>query len=233
MFKGKKILGIIPARSGSKGLKDKNIKELNNKHLIGYTIEAAKRSGIFEKIIVSTDSKIYAKIAKGYGADIPFIRCAELSGDNVSTVDVILDCILKLEEIGEVYDYFILLQPTSPLRNEDDIVQAMELLLSKKAKAVVSVCEVEHSSNLNIILDETKSMSGFMKDLKIVRRQDFKKEYRLNGAIYIANIEYYKKHKTFYEEDSFAYVMSKERSIDIDNLMDFNIAELYLIKYKY
>ena len=233
MFKGKKILGIIPARSGSKELKDKNIKKLNNKHLIGYTIEAAKRSGIFEKIIVSTDSKKYAKIAKGYGADIPFIRDTELSGDNASTVDVILDCILKLEMIGEVYDYFILLQPTSPLRNEDDIVQAMELLLSKKAKAVVSVCEVEHSSNLNIILDETKSMSGFMKDLRIVRRQDFKKEYRLNGAIYIASIEYYKKHKTFYEEDSFAYVMPKERSIDIDSLMDFNIAELYLIKYKY
>ena len=228
MFKGKKILGIIPARSGSKELKDKNIKKLNNKHLIGYTIEAAKRSGIFEKIIVSTDSKIYAKIAKGYGANIPFIRDTELSGDNASTVDVILDCILKLEMIGEVYDYFILLQPTSPLRNEDDIVQAMELLLSKKAKAVVSVCEVEHSSNLNIILDETKSMSGFMKDLRIVRRQDFKKEYRLNGAIYIASIEYYKKHKTFYEEDSFAYVMPKERSIDIDSLMDFNIAKLYL-----
>ena len=233
MFKGKKILGIIPARSGSKELKDKNIKKLNNKHLIGYTIEAAKRSGIFEKIIVSTDSKKYAKIAKGYGADIPFIRDTELSGDNASTVDVILDCILKLEMIGEVYDYFILLQPTSPLRNEDDIVQAMELLLSKKAKAVVSVCEVEHSSNLNIILDETKSMSGFMKDLRIVRRQDFKKEYRLNGAIYIASIEYYKKHKTFYEEDSFAYVMPKEMSIDIDSLMDFNIAELYLTKSKY
>ena len=228
MFKGKKILGIIPARSGSKELKDKNIKKLNNKHLIGYTIEAAKRSGIFEKIIVSTDSEKYAKIAKGYGADIPFIREAELSGDNVSTADVILDCILKLEMIGEVYDYFILLQPTSPLRNEYDIVQAMELLISKKAKAVVSVCEVEHSSNLNIILDETKSMSGFMKDLKFVRRQDFKKEYRLNGAIYIASIEYYKKYKNFYEEDSFAYVMPKERSIDIDSLMDFKVAELYL-----
>ncbi|WP_297438410.1 acylneuraminate cytidylyltransferase family protein [uncultured Clostridium sp.] len=228
MFKGKKILGIIPARSGSKELKDKNIKKLNNKHLIGYTVESAKRSGIFEKIIVSTDSKKYAKIAKGYGANIPFIRDVELSGDNVSTVDVILDCILKLEGMGEVYDYFILLQPTSPLRNEYDIVQAMELLISKKAKAVVSVCEVEHSSNLNIILDETKSMSGFMKDLKFVRRQDFKKEYRLNGAIYIASIEYYKKYKTFYEEDSFAYIMPKERSIDIDSLMDFKIAELYL-----
>lgn len=224
-------LAIIPARSGSKGIKDKNVKELNGKPLIAYTIEVARKSKIFEDIVVSTDSEKYADISKKYGALVPFLREEKLSGDQASSLDVILDVLEKMKQLGKEYDTLILLQPTSPLRTEEDLKQAYEFYLEKKASAVVSVCEMEHSPLWANTLPPSKKIDNFLRDIGNKNRQQLEKYYRVNGAIYIVNVEYFKKYKNFYQEDSYAYIMSRENSIDIDEEIDFKIAE-YLIKEK-
>ncbi|MEA4804375.1 acylneuraminate cytidylyltransferase family protein [Acetobacterium wieringae] len=220
-----KILAIIPARSGSKGLKDKNIKVMNGKPLMAYTIEAAVESRIFDKIIVSTDSSAYAKIAEEYGAEVPFLRPDHLSGDEVATDDVIIDLLEKLKEDGDVYEYFIILQPTSPLRTSKDIVNAMALMKKKDANAVISLCETEHSPLYTGLVSEDLRIDGFIKKDIGYRRQDLPKYHRLNGAIYLSRVDYFLKYQDLYKEKCYAYVMDKSRSIDIDDELDFRMAE--------
>ena len=140
-----KRIAVIPARSGSKGLKDKNIKELNGKPLIAYSIECANNSGMFDKVFVSTDSQKYADIAIRYGADASFLRSEENSGDTAGSWDVVREVVERLKEQGEEYDEIMLLQATSPLRNSDDIVNAINLLHERKGNAVVSLTECDHS----------------------------------------------------------------------------------------
>ena len=132
MFKGKCFLALIPARGGSKGLKDKNIRLLNNKPLLAYTIEAAKESRIFDRIIVSTDSEKIAVVALKYGAEVPFMRPKELATDTASSMDVLIHTIKLLQESNDKYDYVALLQPTSPLRTSQDIVEAADLSIEKR-----------------------------------------------------------------------------------------------------
>lgn len=224
-----KILAIIPARSGSKGLKDKNIKMMNGKPLIAYTIEAAQNSKIFEDIIISTDSEKYAEIAKKYRGSVPYLRDKKLANDNAKSSDVILDILNRVEK---KYDSFIMLQPTSPLRTEKNIIEAYKMYLEKKANSVVSVCEMEHSPLWANILNEERRMDSFLKGIDVNKnRQELETYYRINGALYIANVEYFKKYQDFYYKDSYAYIMEKENSIDIDDELDFKIAE-YLIKNK-
>ena len=224
-------LAIIPARSGSKGLTNKNIKSLNGKPLIAYTIEAALESGIFKDVIVSTDSKEYADIAIKYGAKVPFLRAKELSTDKASTNDVIEEMIIKLDSMNYKYDNFVLLQPTSPLRDKDDIINAYDLFINKRANSVISMCECEHSPILAKKLEENRRLDGFLSDIDKVRRQDLNSYYRLNGAIYISKVRYFLKYKDFYKENSYAYIMSKEKSVDIDDIFDFQFAE-FLLKMK-
>lgn len=224
------ILSIIPARSGSKGLKDKNIKELNGKPMIAYTIEAALKSGIFKDVIVSTDSTKYAEISKKYGAQVPFIRPKELANDYASSNDVVLHVLEEMEKLGKKYDYFMLLQPTSPLRTAKHIIEAYELLQEKDANSVVSVCEVDHSPLLMNTLDDSLSLDKFIDKKNIKRRQDLPKYFRINGAIYLAKVEHFVKYKNFYKEKSFAYIMDKKESIDIDNEIDFQLAQILMKK---
>lgn len=223
-----KILAIIPARSGSKGLKNKNIKLLNGKHLIGYTIEAAIKSNIFTDIIVSTDSEEYAEISKVYGAKVPFLRSKELSSDTASSIDVIIDAINKMENLGKKYDYFMLLQPTSPLRTEKNIKESFELLKKKKANSIISVCEVDHSPLISNVLPENLSLVNFLEKAKNIRRQDMPKYYRINGAIYLCKVDWFLKYKDMYKEKSYAYIMDKKYSIDIDDEIDFKLAEILI-----
>lgn len=228
-----KILAIIPARSGSKGIVDKNIKSLCGKPLIAYTIEAAIKSKIFDDIIVSTDSEKYKKISEEYGAWVPFLRSEELAQDISSTNDVIEDVLINLKKIGKEYSSLVILQPTSPLRDEDDIKESMRLFLEKGANSVVSMCECEHSPLLTKELDDSMNIDGFLSDLLNIRRQDLKKRYRLNGAIYITKVDYFLKYKDFYEKDSYAFIMSKEKSIDIDDMLDFEFAEFLMKKHTF
>lgn len=219
-------LAIIPARSGSKGLKDKNIRLLNGKPLLAYSIEAAIRSNQFDEIIVSTDSEKYAEIARIYGAHVPFLRSPEHSSDTATSWDVVkevLDCYRKL---GITFNIVALLQPTSPLRTSQDIVNAFRILHEKQAKAVVSVCEVDHSPLWCNTLPENNSLDKFLPEEIIMKtRQKLDTYYRINGAIYLVDIPYLLSSRTIYDNKAFAYKMDVRNSIDIDDMVDFQIAE--------
>ena len=151
-------IAIIPARSGSKGLKDKNIKELNGKPLMAYTIEAALESGIFDCVHVSTDSEKYAEIGRQFGADVPFLRDAELAGDKSSTWDALRYVVQEYRKRGKEFELVTLLQPTSPMRNARNIREAYEVFEQKSADAVISICELEQSSQICNKLGENGSM---------------------------------------------------------------------------
>lgn len=227
-----KNIAIIPARSGSKGLKDKNIKMLNNKPLISYTIEAAIKSRLFDEVYVSTDSEKYAMIAREFGANVPFLRSQNLSSDTSSSMDVVKEALLKYKFCGKEFDTVAILQPTSPLRKKGDIINGYYLLEKKNANAIVSVSEVDHSPLWCNVLPEDNSLENFLNDeLVNMPRQSLPIYYRINGALYIAKTDYIVNTNNFYKEKCFAYIMPKENSVDIDDLFDFHIAEALIKDY--
>lgn len=231
-MENKKILAIIPARSGSKGLKNKNIKSLNGKPMMAYTIETAQKSYIFDDIIVSTDSKYYAEIARDYGASVPFLRPKHLSQDETKTNDVVEHLIQELKNQGKEYDYFMILQPTSPLRKSKDVVGSLAFMEEKQANSIISVSLTEHTPLYMNTLDESLSMDDFLPKNISTRRQELPDYYRLNGAIYLSRVDYFIKYKNLYKEKSYAYIMDRLSSIDIDDELDFEWAE-YLLKKGY
>lgn len=225
-----KNIAIIPARSGSKGLADKNIREMCGKPLMAYSIEAARDSKIFSEIMVSTDSKKYAEISEKYGASVPFLRSTEMSGDKVSSWDVVREVLGRYHDIGEEFDIVCLLQPTSPLRTRKDIIDAFMLFDEKKADSVIGVCEVEHSPLwTNVIGNDLRLDSFLNNNTKDVPRQMLEQYYRINGAMYIVKSENIIKKQDIYS-NSYAYIMPRERSIDIDEELDFVMAES-IMKY--
>lgn len=234
MYKNKKILALIPARGGSKGLLGKNVKPLLGKPLIVWTIEQAKNTKYIDRIIVSTEDEEIAEISKDSGAEVPFLRPEKLATDDSKSIDVILHAIEWVKENdGIFYDLVIMLQSTSPLRLSEDIDKAVELLFSKNAKAIISVCEAEHSPRWANTLPEDGCLKDFIKPESMNKnRQEYDIFYRLNGAIYLAYCDYIKKQKSFFGNKSFAYIMPKERSIDIDYELDFKLAE-FLMKNKF
>ena len=218
----KTFLAIIPARGGSKRLPRKNLLDLCGKPLIAYSIEAALKSKYISKVIVSSDDEEILNIAKEYKAD--FIkRPDELASDTATTFDALKH---TLENVKK-YDYVVLLQPTSPLRTEKHIDEAIELLKEKNADAIISVCEMEHSPLWSNTLDENLDMSNFLRDEVLNKRsQDLSKYYRLNGAIYICKTDKLLQNKGFFlKENIYAYKMNKKHSVDIDEEIDFIIAE--------
>lgn len=219
-------IAIIPARSGSKGLKHKNIKPLNGKPLLAYSIEAALASDLFDEVYVSTDSEEYAAIAKEYGASVPFLRSEEASTDTASSWQVVLEALERYNAIGREFHMVTLLQPTTPLRTEKDIIKAYQLFLEKDANAVVSVCEMEHSPLWCNILPEDLSMENFIRDEVCNQpRQELKTYYRINGGIYMVKTAYLRESVQIYRSRCYAYIMDKQSSIDIDDEYDFSVAE--------
>lgn len=223
----KTFLAIIPARGGSKRLPRKNVLDLCGKPLVGYSIEAALKSEYISKVVVSSDDEEVLQISQNFGATV-IKRPDELASDTATTFDAIEHTIKNLEN----YDYVVLLQPTSPLRNENHIDEAIALLDEKNADAIVSVCEEEHSPLWCNTLDKNLNMSNFLTDEVLNKRsQDLPKYYRLNGAIYICKTEKLLENKGFFiKENIFAYVMRRENSIDIDEEIDLKIAEFSLKK---
>ncbi|AHF07800.1 cytidylyltransferase domain-containing protein [Desulfitobacterium metallireducens] len=192
MYKSKRIIAIIPARSGSKGLPNKNIRNLNGKPLIAFSIDGAKETGIFDEIFLSTDSQKYANIAIEYGANVPFLRSEKLATDTASTWDCVVEALEQYHAIGKDYDIFVILQPTSPLRKAEDIINAIELMIMNSADSVVSVCESEHSPLWYNTLPENKSLNGFLrKEILTKPRQELPTYYRINGAIYAIKTDYF------------------------------------------
>lgn len=223
-----KSIAIIPARSGSKGLKDKNIKELCGKPLLAYSIECALDSQKFDKIFVSTDSPEYACIAEKYGADASFLRTEANSSDVASSWNVVREVVECFERQNERYDSIMLLQPTSPLRSAEDINNCFELMKEREAFSILSVTEVEHSPLWCNTLDADLCMDHFIDEKYIdVPRQKLPIFYRLNGAIYLLKRHELDK-KMMFRERCYAYVMPNDRSVDIDSELDFKITEYLL-----
>ena len=223
-------VAIIPARSGSKGVKDKNVRQMAGKPLMAYTIEAALKSAQFDEVMVSTDSEKYADIAKSCGASVPFLRSERTATDTASSWDMVEEVLTKYEELGKSFDTFCLLQPTSPLRTAEDISAAYELYREKAEFAVVSVCEAEHSPVWCGHLPENNEFEDFIDAKSVNQRQAGGKFYRINGAIYIVDIMRFRVDKFLYKSGSFAYIMSQDRSVDIDTEIDFKMAEV-ILKY--
>jgi len=224
-----KNLALVPARSGSKGLPNKNIRPLCGKPLIAYSIETAVRSGLFDTVHLSTDSPKYAEIGKRYGADAPFLRSVENSSDMASSWDMVLEVLDNYAKLGIVFDTVMLLQPTSPLRTCDNIAAAFELMEQKNANAIVSVCQADYPPTWYNQLPENGIMTNFIRDeADKKRRQDAAVFYRINGAIFLTKIAYFYTYKDIYHSACFAYIMDKSRSVDIDDELDFLFAESVL-----
>lgn len=229
MYKNKKILSLIPARGGSKGLARKNLRLLCGKPLVAWTIEEALKSNYIDKVVVTTDDKRIASVAKRYGAEVPFMRPKHLAGDTAKMYDAILHALNFFGRAKEDFDILLLLQPTSPLRNAGDIDKAIELLFSRNAGAIVSVCRVKHHPLRSNTLPQDGCMKGFVRcNTMHQNRQDLPEYYRLNGALYLAHLSYFKKRKDFFGSRTFAYLMPFERSVDIDNQIDMQLAEILM-----
>ena len=225
MHNKKTFLAIIPARGGSKRLPRKNVLDLAGKPLIAWSIEAGLKSKYIDKLIVSSDDDEILKISKIYGAQL-IKRPGKLASDTATTFDALKHTIDNIEK----YDYIVLLQATSPLRNKKHIDEAIELLEAKGADAVISVCEMDHSPLWSNILPQNNSMIGFLKDEILNKRsQDLEKYYRLNGAIYICKTDKLLENKSFFlKENIFSFIMDRESSIDIDEEIDFMFAKVLI-----
>ena len=216
------ILVVIPARGGSKGLPGKNIKELCGKPLIGYSIDVARAITTDEHICVSTDDLQIKSVVENYGLKVPYLRPEVLATDSSTTNDVLLHAIDYYEKQGKQYDKILLLQPTSPLRKEIEVKEALALY-NQNIDMVVSVTESHAPSVLCI-----DNMDGFLElvhNKKALGRQSMPKFYEYNGAIYVINVKSLKEKGLSSFTRKVKYIMSKESSIDIDDIYDFMLAE--------
>lgn len=225
-----KILYLIPARGGSKGVPKKNIKELAGIPLIGHTIKAALEVADAKDICVSTDSDEIADVAKSYGLEIPFMRPEVYSGDFASNEQVIIHALDFYREQGRNYDYVVVLQPTSPLRKGIHIQEAIQLI-GNDTELIVSVKETD--SNPYYVLFEEDSEGALFKVKKgiFTRRQDCPRVYELNGAIYVIQVKALR-NKGYQNLPMTKYLMDKKHSLDIDDLIDFTVAEALLHQEK-
>lgn len=228
-----RFLGLIPARGGSKRVPRKNLLPVAGKPLLAWTIDAARAARRLDHLILSTDDEEIAALGRRQGVDVPFMRPPRLASDTATGHDVVVHAVSTLAERGEHYDFVVVLQPTSPLRSHQDIDDAITLLLDKNADAVVSVCLTDHPPEWSNTLPDDLSMRDFFRPgVRNVRSQDLPANYRLNGAIYIHRCAHLLRDGIHdMDEETFAYVMPRLRSIDIDEPFDLEIAELLLQRH--
>ena len=233
MIDGFKVLGLIPARGGSKGLPGKNIRHLCGRPLIAWTIDAARASRCLDAVVVSTDDDGIAAIAASHGAEVPFGRPAELAGDNASSIDVVIHAIDLLAAAGRVFDLVVLLEPTSPLREASDIDNGLSRMLSLGASAVVSVCRAEsaHPAFMYRQRPDARLVPFMEQQPTGLRRQEIEPLFFLVGTLYASRIDVLKAKRSFYHEDTIAYEVPKWKSLEIDDLDDFLMVEA-LAKHK-
>lgn len=229
-----KVLAIIPARGGSKGVPHKNILDINGKPLIGYSIEVglqAKQMGYIDEVIVSTDDEEIANISKKWGANVPFLRPDYLSNDTAKSVDVMIHAYEFYKDQGIEYDALLLLQPTTPLRTVEDIKESLEIFENEKVSSLISCYKEEYicdlvsyhkDGNLAIALNEKHNGGG--------RRQELPDLYVRNGAIYITSVEQMMNNKRVFDDVPAMYVMPKDRSVNIDCMDDVEMLRWKLSK---
>ena len=222
----KKMLAIVPARGGSKGVARKNIRQLGGKPLLEWTLDAALNSDFIDKVVVSTECCEVASVATAFGIDMPFMRPPRLSRDDTAVADVVEHVLSSLDE---QYEDVILLQPTSPLRSNTHITDALRAYYKSDARSLVSVCRAEKSPYWMYTINEERLLKPLLTyEGLLKRRQDLPAVYQLNGAIYVVNVPLFLNKKEFVYCDTVPYVMDQSSSLDIDTLMDFQIAEAML-----
>lgn len=226
MIQGKKILGIIPARGGSKGLPGKNIRVVAGKPLIAWTIEEAKKSAFIDRLILSSEDQEIIRVAREWDCEVPFVRPFQLAADDTPGIEPVLHA---LEALPEFYDYVVVLQPTSPLRSVIDIDNCIRMSLEHGARSCVSVTEVDKSPYWMYTFDDANRLTPLLPGMNLTpRRQDLPLVHALNGALYVAECSWLKRSKTFVADETIGFVMSKERSVDIDTELDLIFVEFFL-----
>ena len=229
----KTFLCIIPARGGSKSIPNKNLVDINGRPLIYYSIKAVKDSNIFDKLMVNTDSKKIATIAKKYGAEVPFFRPKYLSTDKSLVQDVFVHALKFIEKKDKKYDYVCLVQPTTPLIIPNDFCNMVSILEKKNAKMVVSVTKTPCNINWVGRLSKKGSMENFSKrKIYDTLKEHFEETYLLNGAIYMGEWDIFYNRMNFYSNKTYAYIMPNERSVDIDSYFDLETVR-YLMRKRY
>ncbi len=239
MKKYYKILGVIPARSGSKSVWKKNIAALLGKPLISYTIEEALKSRFLTKLVISSDDDEIIKISKKYGAEAPFKRPKKLSGDNTPTLPVVQHAVSEMEKLGNLtYDYIALMHATTPLKTVDDIDGAIKKTLKTGADSVASVVRVMDCHPMKIKKIVNGRLVEFSKELaalrggEMVRRQDLPPAYLRNDCIYVTKRDILIKENSFFGKDCRPYIMPEERSLNIHEKNDFLIGDAFLREMK-
>ena len=222
-----RVLALIPARGGSKGIRKKNTVPLCGKPLLFYTVQAARESRYTDAVIVSTDDERIAGIARECGAEIPFVRPKEFAGDESKTIDAVIHAIHALREQRRDYDVLALLQPTSPLRTGRDIDGALEVFVESGRRSVASVNPVSDPPLLIRGINDAGELRPLLKMDGTVRRQDMERYYRVNGAIYI-NLICEIDERTSFNDNVRPYIMDAARSVDIDDRLDLVIAQVVL-----
>jgi CMP-N,N'-diacetyllegionaminic acid synthase len=227
MFNDLRILAIVPARAGSKGLPGKNFRILADKPLVQFSLEAGMQSSFIDDVVLTSNCGNCIDIAKNLGATVPFIRPEHLSSDDVLSFDVIKHTLAHLASIGKTYDMFVLLEPTSPLRDAQDVDKAITALVNSKKKSLVSVCRSEDQHpNFMFQIDGDGSLLTWSGNKFLpLRRQDVSPAYFLDGSLYISNVEVYLAKQTFCHEETLAYIMPKWKSFEIDDFTDFVCVE--------
>lgn len=225
MIEKKSVLAVIPARGGSKGLPRKNIKTMAGKPLISWTIEAAQASAYIDRLVLSSEDEEIIEVAHSFGCEVPFVRPAELAEDESSGIDPILHALEQLPG----YDVVVVLQPTSPLRTTTDIDECLRFFQAAHAQVCVSMTEADKKPHWMFFLSTDHHLQPVIKQDEIgARRQDLPEVYLPNGALFIASSEYLLRSKSFYTDQTIGYLMPKERSYEIDDLIDFKICEYLL-----
>lgn len=226
MFQDKKILAVIPARGGSKGIPHKNIIDLCGRPLISYTIEAALQSKYIDYVMVSTDDAEIAGVSRKFGAEVPFLRPAELAADTSKTIEAVIHAIRMLQDRGQSFETVVLLQPTQPLRTSRDIDGAVEKYANCGSAALASVSEVDDHP---ILIREIRNnqLRPLLNISSTCRRQDMPAFYRVNGCIYINEVSEISRDTSF-NDNIIPYIMEKSHSVDVDEMADLVIAEYYL-----
>jgi N-acylneuraminate cytidylyltransferase/CMP-N,N'-diacetyllegionaminic acid synthase len=224
-----KILGTICARGGSKGVKNKNIRELYGKPLIAHTIEYLKKWNEADKIVCSTDSEKIAEIAEKYGAEIPYMRPSELATDTAFKLDVIKHLVKIVEEQNQKkYDIIVDLDPTAPLRKKQFLNEAFDKFIKTDANNLYSVCKARKNPYFNMVELDEKGYTSLCKSSSVIRRQDAKPVYELNASIYIYNRDFLIKTNTLHSDKTIIYEMPDIASLDIDSELDFKFVEFLL-----
>lgn len=226
------IIGIIPARGGSKGVPRKNIRPLNGIPLIAYTIKAALNCKMLTDVVVTTDDEEIRKISVEYGAQAPFLRPKELATDTALAIPTIKHALLEMENLKKIkYDYVIMLQPTAPLRTSEDIENALKILIDKGADGIISVVDVDNWHPMKMKKFEGERLVDYEKPpVENPPRQILPKVYMVNGAIYATQRDVFVEKETFQGNFCLGYIMPPERSVNIDTEVDFLVAEYYLKK---